>query len=40
VLVTHDNVVAGVADRIVRMLDGKVAADTAADPGPDQDLRP
>ncbi|HXQ58672.1 MAG TPA: ABC transporter ATP-binding protein [Acidimicrobiales bacterium] len=27
VLVTHDNVVAGVADRIVHMLDGKVAAD-------------
>jgi len=40
VLVTHDNVVAGIADRIVRMLDGKVAADSAIDPGQDQDFRP
>jgi putative ABC transport system ATP-binding protein len=31
VLVTHDNVVAGVADRIVRMLDGKVAVGSVAD---------
>jgi putative ABC transport system ATP-binding protein len=31
VLVTHDNVVAGVADRVVRMLDGKIAADSVAD---------
>ena len=28
VLVTHDNVVAGVADRVVRMLDGKIAVDS------------
>jgi putative ABC transport system ATP-binding protein len=27
VLVTHDNVVAGVADRVIRMLDGKIAVD-------------
>ena len=25
VLVTHDNVVASVADRVIRMLDGKIA---------------
>jgi putative ABC transport system ATP-binding protein len=31
VLVTHDSVVAGVADRVVRMLDGKIAVDSAAD---------
>ncbi len=31
VLVTHDNAVAAVADRTVRMLDGKIAADSAAD---------
>ncbi len=31
VLVTHDNVVAGVADRVVRMLDGKIAVDSVAD---------
>ncbi len=28
VLVTHDNVVAGVADRVVHMLDGKIADDS------------
>jgi putative ABC transport system ATP-binding protein len=28
VLVTHDNLVAGVADRVVRMLDGKIAGDS------------
>ena len=28
VLVTHDNVVAGVADRVVRMLDGKIAVES------------
>jgi ABC-type lipoprotein export system ATPase subunit len=31
VLVTHDNVVAGVADRIVQMLDGKVVSEQATD---------
>ncbi len=31
VLVTHDNVVAGVADRVVRMLDGKIAVASDAD---------
>lgn len=31
VLVTHDTVVAGVADRIVRMLDGKVAVESVTD---------
>jgi putative ABC transport system ATP-binding protein len=31
VLVTHDNVVAGVADRVIRMLDGKIAVDSEAD---------
>jgi ABC-type lipoprotein export system ATPase subunit len=28
VLVTHDNVVAGVADRIIHMLDGKIAVES------------
>ena len=31
VLVTHDSVVAGVADRVVRMLDGKIAVASDAD---------
>jgi putative ABC transport system ATP-binding protein len=31
VLVTHDNVVAGVSDRVIRMLDGKIAVDSDAD---------
>jgi len=31
VLVTHDNVVAGVADRIIRMLDGKIVVESDAD---------
>ena len=31
VLVTHDNVVAGVADRVIRMLDGKIAVHSAPD---------
>lgn len=30
VLVTHDSVVAGVADRVIRMLDGKVAVNSGA----------
>ncbi len=30
VLVTHDSVVAGVADRVVRMLDGKISVDSVA----------
>jgi putative ABC transport system ATP-binding protein len=31
VLVTHDSVVAGTADRVIRMLDGKIAVDSDAD---------
>jgi len=31
VLVTHDSVVAGVADRVARMLDGKIAVDSPPD---------
>ena len=31
VLVTHDSVVAGMADRVIRMLDGKIAVDSDAD---------
>jgi putative ABC transport system ATP-binding protein len=33
-LVTHDNAVAGAAERIVRMLDGRISAGTAADGQP------
>ncbi len=34
ILVTHDAQVAGAAERIVRMLDGRIAADPAAGPAP------
>ena len=32
VLVTHDSAVAAVADRTVRMLDGRIATDSVAEP--------